>query len=182
MAQPGNLLSDNNESLETSVAGWGVIATCTLAQSATHAFIGAQALGVTSTASTPAMNFSSATQGDQPQGLVAGTSYDAYVWVYSTIASRTAWWTIDWRTSGNVYISTTDQTAAKINLTQNDWTLVYFNTGAAPATTTQATLNFNITQSATSQVYWCDLFFFGMMRPKIVRPSTLQAVNHSNLW
>lgn len=182
MAQPGNLLSDNNESLETSVTGWAVIATCTLAQSATHTYIGANALGVTSTASTPAMNFSSATQSDQPQGLTAGISYDAYVWVYSTIASRTAWWTIDWRTTANAFISTTDQAASKVNLTQNDWTLVYFNTGAAPATTTQATLNFNITQSATSQVYWCDLFFFGTMRPRIVRPPNQQSIIRSNFW
>lgn len=182
MPQPGNLLSDNNESLETSVAGWAVIATCTVAQSATRAYIGTNAMSVTSTAATPAMNFSSATQTDQPQGLTAGTSYDAYVWVYSTVASRTAWWTIDWRTTANAFISTTDQAAAKVSLTQNAWTLVYFSTGAAPATTTQATLNFNITQSATAEVYWTDLFFFGMMRPKIIRPSTLQAIGRSNNW
>lgn len=182
MAQPGNLLSDNNESVETNVTGWAVIATCTVAQSATRAYLGGQSMSVTSTAATPAMNFSSATQADQPQGLTVGTSYDAYVWVYSTVASRTAWWTIDWRTTTNVFISTTDQAAAKVNLTQNAWTLVYFNTGAAPATTTQATLNFNITQSATSEVYWTDLFFFGKMRPRIVQPSTLQAVSFSNNW
>lgn len=182
MAQPGNLLSDNNESVETDVTGWGVINNCTIAQSGAQFYLGTKSLLVTPTTTTTCA-FGSATQTDQPAGLTVGTAYDAYVWVYSSVAGTNAWWTIDWRTSGNVFISSSDQTAGSaVTLVQNTWTLVYYRTVAAPATTTQATLNFNLNQVATTDRFHCDLFFFGMMRPKIVQPPSNQSIVRSNFW
>lgn len=182
MAQPGNLLSDNNESVETSVAGWGAISNCTVAQSGAQFYLGTKSLMVTPSTTTTCA-FSSATQTDQPQGLAVGATYDAYVWVFSTVASTTAWWTIDWRTAANAFISSSDQTSgAAIPLVQNTWTLVYYRTVAAPATTTQATLNFNIDQVAATDRFHCDLFFFGNIRPNITQPSRIQPIVRSSVW
>lgn len=182
MAQPGNLLSDNNESCETSVAGWGALASCVLTNSSSQAYAGTKSCLATSNASTPAVAFGSASQSDQPAGLTVGQAYDAWVWVFTTVSGRNAWFAIDWRTSGNVFISTSDQSGAKVNLTANQWTLVQYKTVVAPSTTTQATINFNITQSATSEAYFCDMFFFGIQRPRVIQPPRFQPIVRSNFW
>lgn len=182
MAQPGNLLSDNNESVETSVAGWGVVSNLTVSQTGAHPYLGAQALMVTPTATTTCA-FGSATQTDQPQALTVGQTYDVYCWVWAAVSGCTAWWTIDWRTSGNVFISSSDQTSgAAVSLVSQTWTLVQYKTVAAPATTTQATLNFNIDNVATTDRFHCDLFFFGTQRPNIIQPPRIQPIVRSNFW
>lgn len=182
MAQPGNLLSDNNESVETSVAGWAVGAACTVAQSATRAYLGTNSLLATSTSATAPLQFNSAATSDQPSGLTVGATYDTYCWVFTTVSGRTAFWNVDWRTSGNVYISTSDQSGSPVSLVANQWTLVPYKTVAAPATTTQCTLLLAINQSATSEQYFVDSFFFGTVRPRIPRTSNLQSIVRSNSW
>lgn len=182
MAQPGNLLSDNNESYETSVAGWVNTQSTTLSNSSSQAYMGTKSCLMTSSAASPLMIITSATSGDQPQGLTVGATYDVWGWVFTTVSGRTAYWTIDWRTSGNVFISSSDQIGSPVSLVANTWTLVQFKTGAAPSTTTQATLNFNVSQSATSQQFFLDYVFFGTQRPRLARPNTQQSIVRSNFW
>lgn len=172
MAIPGNLLSANDESVETNITGWAAGGNTTIAQSTTQALDGTHSLRLTSTAS----GTISANTANRITGLSAGGLYTASYWLYPPV-QVTAHVEVDWYTA-TTYISTgvgADQTVPA-----SVWTQI----GApmtAVATTQQCIPIIVITATAGSQLYYCDEMFFGWpaQQPLFNRAP---AVVRSHVW
>jgi hypothetical protein len=105
----GNLISENNQSVETDVGGWASFAngSSSVVQSATRSIDGTKSISSTRNATAGAVVMASLTStGDQPT-TVAGKQYTFTYWVWSPVGGV---WNafVDWYQSGNTtYISTT---------------------------------------------------------------------------
>ncbi|MFF4403605.1 hypothetical protein [Streptomyces sp. NPDC001404] len=154
MAINGNFLSANVESVETDASGWLAGSNTSIAQSTAHALDGTHSLALTSTASGSTVAFVANRVG----GVTASGLYACYFWMYSTIASITAWASVDWYNASNTWITNT--AGPTVTLATNTWTQV----GAplvAVATATQSVPIINVTATAGSQVFYADEMFFG---------------------
>lgn len=172
MAINGNLLTVNNESVETDITGWAAGGNTTIAQSTTQALQGTHSLRLTSTAS----GTISANTASRVTGLTAGGLYMAYYWLYPPV-QVTAHIEVDWYTA-TTYIST--GIGADTTAPANVWTQI----GApmtAVATAQQCIPIIVITATAGSQLYYCDEMFFGFPAEQPLT-NRAPAIVRSHVW
>ncbi|MEW9530589.1 hypothetical protein [Microbispora sp. NPDC049125] len=149
-------MSDNAEGIETSAAGW-TTGSGTFSRDTTRFRTGAASLKIVSAVIGDTFCYSNG----NIAGIVAGTTYTLYSYVFTTLTGRTAKVGCDWKTSSNAFVSSFASSA--VTLTANTWTLVGPFTAVAPATATQATAYVPwAVSSATSQSFWFDDLFFGI--------------------
>lgn len=172
MAIPGNLLSANDESVETDITGWVAGGNTTIVQSTTQALDGTHSLRLASTAS----GTISANTNNRITGLSAGVLYYASYWLYPPV-QITAHVEVDWYTA-TTYISTgigADQT-----IPASVWTKI-----GAPmtsvATTQQCIPIIVITATAGSQLFYADEMFFGWPAPQPLI-NRAPALVRSHVW
>lgn len=154
----GSLIIDDG-TFEDGVTHWNAQpgANASLVQSNTHAYSGTYAGLLTVTSGTPAQVYSRQNSGYAPP-VTVGTSYTASMYVYSDTAIATMTCSIDWLTSGGVYISTS---SASVSLTANTWTRITAS-GNAPATAAFASFGPTIGGSPAVGVRaWFDNADFG---------------------
>ncbi|MEV0968522.1 hypothetical protein [Microtetraspora glauca] len=153
MAIPGNLLTADQEDIETSATGWTTGAG-TFTRSTVRANTGSASLQIVSAGAGDTFCYSNG----NVTGLTAGQTYKGALYVYTSLAGRTAKIGWEWRTSAGTYVADVQSSKA---LVQNSWTLVEYQ-AVAPATTTQALLYLPwVTAGAASETYWFDTIFFG---------------------
>lgn len=181
---PGNLLSENNQSVETSIGDWATFGdrSSAIVQSSTQAHDGTFSIKCThnSTISDGAM-CSITTVGEQPV-TVAGTSYTGAFWVYPSVTAS-FYMLVDWyQSNGTTYVNTT--TGNSSSCAANTWTKVgVTGTHLAPALGVRARVYLNnLSGMTTGDIAYFDEVFFGIPRPNIVRPNTQQAIVRSNFW
>jgi hypothetical protein len=172
VALNGNLLSANDESVETDISGWSAGGNTTLTQSTTHALDGTHSLRLASTTS----GTISAGVTNRLTGITAGALYGWYYWLFTTV-QITAHVEIDWYTA-TTYISTT--IGNTLTIPANTWTQV----GApmvAVATTQQCVPLIVIDANASSQLFYTDEMFFGRwINPSLT--ATRQAVKRAAFY
>lgn len=181
----GNLISENNQSVETDVGGWASFAngSSSVVQSATRSIDGTKSVSSTRNATAGAVVMASLTAtGDMPT-TVAGKRYTFTYWVWSPVGGV---WNafVDWYQSGNTtYISTTlgnNYTAAT-----SGWTQIGRSDTQHVAPALGATGRIYLqSQSGTStgNVCFFDQMYFGIP-PNLSRNSGYQkSVNRSSFY
>lgn len=160
MALSGNLLSYNDESVETSLnttsfAGSGL----TVAWSTAQAKEGTHSVKCTLTSTSGpylALHPAGSTSG-------AATATTCYFWVYATVAGATASIEVDYHDSTGAYVGYDSfGKAGKANtpLAVNAWTQVELGTLAPPAATA-APYVYMYFQGSTGDVFYTDEHFYG---------------------
>lgn len=155
MALPGNLLSENQEGIETDASGW-VTGAGAFVRTTARAHSGVASLQLTSAGSGDTFCYSA----NYIQPMTAGTTYTVYSWAYTTLSGVVAKVGCDWRTSGGGYISTSQSSGT--TLTPNTWTQV-ITTFTSPASTAGATVYLPwFVATASGQVVTFDDMYFGI--------------------
>lgn len=155
MAIPGNLLTPNQEGFDTDTSGWATGAG-TITRDTSRARTGAASLKITSAGAGDTFCYSAA----DLTGLVPGTTYTIYAWVYTTHSGLTAKTGCDWKTATGTYIS--DSQHAGQALAPNTWTRVLL-VATAPAGAERASLYVPwYVATARNQVCNFDDMFFGV--------------------
>lgn len=159
---PGNLLSENNQSVETSVGGWGSFQTVSssIVQSTTQAFDGTHSVSSTASATTAGALGGLTTTVDLPV-VKAGLTY---VWTYFVRSPKRAIFNanLDWYQSNNTtFISSTNSVGQEV--LANTWTPIFLPSALAPALSGVARLYLQVTSGlAVSDVVFFDQMFFGL--------------------
>lgn len=167
MPMPGNLLTENHQSIETSIGGWAgfIPGSSSTIRSTTQFFDGAAAIRATSNGTQSAMAGLTAT-GSAPV-VAAGKKYDFSFWVFAprTITFRTA---LDWYQSNNTtFISDTTAAGGNVVVPANTWTKVggadfSTNRNLSPALAGVARLYLNAVSGAvTGDLVYFDTIYFG---------------------
>jgi hypothetical protein len=161
MAIPGNLLNDDQQSIETSISQWAGDhgSSSSTVRSTAQFNDGVAAIAATYNGTT---NNSLAGIVSSAPAVVVGTAYTFTYWVRSPRAVNFQI-LIEWYTSGNVFISG----AAGVGTTAavvNTWTQVGVGTtNVAPATAATARIYLMCTTGLTSgDVIYMDTIFFGV--------------------
>ncbi|RCH70458.1 hypothetical protein DT019_02935 [Streptomyces sp. SDr-06] len=172
MALTGNLLTYNDESVETDITGWAAGGNTTIAQSTTQARDGTHSLRLTSTAS----GTISANTANRITGLSVSAQYTASYWLYPPV-QVTAHIEVDWYTA-TTYIST--GVGADTTAPASVWTQI--GAPMTPVATTQQCIPIIvITATAGSQLYYCDEMFFGYP-PEQALLNRAPAIVRSHVW
>lgn len=143
-----NLLSLNDASLETSVAGWQNDANTTVAQSAAFAADGANSLRMTATAGADMSARNAASF-----AVTAGETYTALAYFRTAVTVRSVKVGLQWRNGADAVISTVYGAAV------NDSAAAFvsrFVTAAAPATAVQARIILFVTAPAAAEIHYVD--------------------------
>ena len=151
--QVGNLLSENQASIETDTSGWAAgTGSPTLARSSTQAKSGTYSLSVTATANAT-LTFAMGAGTANYAPVTAGETYTASLEMYAATTSRNAFVSVVWYTSGGSSVSTAD--AGTTTLPLNTWTRLTL-TAVAPATAAFARIIVTVNSAATSDVFYMD--------------------------
>lgn len=152
---PGNLLSDNAESMETDASAWTGLVNVGLLSRGGPGTLGPNALSVRSTAT-----------GDMQVGLTtrvavtAGQMYLCFASIFTPVASAQSRVEIRWYTSGGTLISTVQ--GPLVTPATVSWGQVGAQ-GVAPATAATATVVLRVGATAASQSWFADRVFLGPM-------------------
>lgn len=151
---PTNVLSANDSSFESSVAGWDASTNCaSTAQSATFAFLGTNSMKMTATAA-----------GNMEAQLVdtltvtPNQTYILSYWVYTGNAGRTATIEIDYFDATNTAISNDSldlQGIVHTSLTKNSWTKIQLIT-TAPSNALFCVILVGPDAQLASEVFYID--------------------------
>lgn len=153
-----NLLSNDNESFDSSLGGWVVNAACTLARNTTTFISDPASMALTATAATG--TYSAILSGT---GVRQNTTYTVGFKAFTTLAGKSAQVGCDWYDAAGVVI-TFGVTFAQ-PLTQNAWTRV-FSVITAPANAVEARFSVgNVTSSGIGQVTFIDDVEFSVVGP-----------------
>lgn len=173
-AIPGNLFPYNDESFETSVAGWGGgTGTNTLAQSTLEAKEATHSCLVTSLSDTNA-NYSMVYNNTKIP-VTALRTYNFAAWVWPTAAGQTCNLEIDWyvTTTFNNFadlLNNSNNTGGLVALTQNAWNYVCL-TATAPATVNAAVPLVIVSKAlSTVQTFYADELYIGPTLPGPLGP------------
>lgn len=186
----GNLLTENQQSLETSVDNWSSFSDLSSAIVQSNgttdpAHDGTFSLKCTksATAAPGAMAGITAT-GSQPT-TVAATLYTFQYLVFTATASCSFYTLIDWyQSNGTTYISTTSGAGSPVSVTQNAWTTVS-QTHTSPALGTRARtylmLNAGLSTGGTA---FFDEIFLGVPSLSLTRkPNVVPTViRRASTW
>lgn len=178
----GNLISENNQSVESSVGGWASYSdlSSAIVQSSDQAHDGTFSVKCTKSATAAPGAMCGLTAGADQPVTVAATLYTYYFWVYTATVSCSFYTFVDWyQTNGTTYISTTQGSA--VAATQSGWTKIT-QTHTSPALGTRARLYLMLNAGlATSGTAYFDEIFFGVpvpslpYQPKISRTAVVRA-------
>jgi hypothetical protein len=147
----GNLLTADNASFETSVAGWGVNGG-TSARSNAQSVSGTYSLALTATSTGNASCY--VAQASQTIAVTAGQTYTASIMARSDQASgETASMQIAWMNDAWSIVAATTQTS--ISIGNSAWGRIV-NTGVAPAGATKATIILYRAAGANGAVTYLD--------------------------
>lgn len=149
---PGNLFSVADSDFESALTGnWAATTNCTLAQSATHAFTGADSLRISATAGGAAV----ATYAGLP--VVAGQGYDFSWYAFATAGSRTARASLVFRNGGGAQVgSTVNQTL--YSLANGSW-IPAADWFVPPATAVKVDIAITISTPGAGELTYLDLFY-----------------------
>lgn len=121
----GTGISAVDGTFETGIAGWGAPSAATFAQDATQHHSGTKSGKLTATGGQPLAYV----RADLLTGVSAGAQVSIVMWALSVPGVANFMVSIDWRDSGNSYLSTNSTT---VTLAANTWTQVTLN-ATAPA-------------------------------------------------
>lgn len=181
----GNLISENHQSIETSIGGWASFAngSSSVVQSATQALDGTKSISSTRNATAGAVVMASLTQTADMPTTVAGKQYTFTYWVWSPAGGT---WNafVDWYQSGNTtFISTTvgnNYTAAA-----SAWTMIGRSDTQHVAPALGATGRIYLqSQSGTStgQICYFDQIYFGIPPNQGGRPGLIVPTKRASLF
>jgi len=154
-ATPGNLLSYNTESVETSAASWGAgVGSPGFDWSTAQALDGTHSIALTSSG---AGNMSMFPNSAGIPSIAASTPYTCSCWMYAAAAGQYGVITVDWY-NGSTFISS--NSVSSVPLTQNQWTLVSFTPTSAVGSNL-ARLIPGATASAGGVTVYLDEMFLG---------------------
>jgi hypothetical protein len=146
----GNLLTQNQASLETDTAGWFAAANCGMSRSTAQALNGSASLALTSTAA----GDMTAGTGNPLPAVTPGQVYTATASFRAATVGRAIAIRIDWYTAATGYISTSYGSTGADNTA--GWQSVT-TTGQAPVGATQAQLVVTVSGTgAASEVHYVD--------------------------
>lgn len=148
-----NLLSANDASFETSVAGWGANLNVTIAQTAAQAADGTHSMQMTATAAGD-MNARLGGTGDEV-AVIPGDVVTAIAAFRAATTPKACKVGIIFYTSGNVAIGSATY-GATVNDTTTDWSCVPSVTAVAPATAAFARVIVYVVAAAASGVHYVD--------------------------
>lgn len=162
MAIPGNLLSYNQESMETGIASYHAGSNTTVARSTAHAREGTHSLAVTVTGTTGDTYFNLGS--DSVAGVQTATTF--YFWAYTDASGVTAQVELDYENSSSAYVgydSFNKQGRAYKALTPGAWTQVVMDTpsAGADATTDRFYGYLYFMGAAVNDVVYVDEVFYG---------------------
>lgn len=149
---PNQILSANDSSFETSVAGWSAGAGLALSQDATHVLDGAHSMKAQASA-TGALVAS----GLNGYGVSPLVEYSFGAPTFTALSGRSAFVTISWFTSSLTFISSSSGVSTPLNA--NTWSAVTVN-AAAPANAAQAFLTITYNATANTDTFWSDWLAF----------------------
>lgn len=181
---PGNVLTLNHQSVETSVGGWSSFGSrsTSIAQDSGQAYDGTFSVKCVRNATAGDGGMCGLATSTDYGTVTAGLNYTATCWVYCSV-SAAFYWNIDWYTSGTVYISTTSGTSQTIPA--NTWTMLGISgTHLAPATAAKVSpfIN-NLSGMANGDIVYFDLMYVGIPQPPVRSISVAQqSINRSSLW
>ena len=157
---PGNLLSENNQSVETSVGGWGSFTSVSsgVVQSGTQFFEGTKSVQSTCNSTSAGALGGLVTTIDLPVAQ-AGVAYAYSYFVYSPKAAIYNA-NIDWYQSNNTTFISSSNSVGQ-TATVNTWTRISGG-GIAPALSGVARMYLQVTSGlAVNDVIFFDVMFFG---------------------
>lgn len=186
----GNLISENNQSVETSVGGWASFSdlSSAIVQSngtSEPSHDGTHSIKCTksATAAPGAMCGLTATV-DIPT-TVAATQYTFQFLVFTATASCSFYTFVDWyQTNNTTFVSSSDGVGSPTSATQNAWTTVK-QLVTAPALGTKARIYLMLNAGlATGGTAFFDEVFFGVPSLSLTRKPTLlnTAVGRASSW
>lgn len=148
-AIPNNLLSLNDASFETSVAGWSPTAGLTIAQSTTQALDGTHSLkGTVSTTGFKSINTGAY------YGVAGGAYYTVYCSMTTPVGPRAGSCSILWYDSSHVQIGATIL-GPGVNVTSTGWAQCAV-TALAPVNAAYATASVNFSASVNTDTFYVD--------------------------
>jgi hypothetical protein len=146
------IAQDGTFELVQASSGW-TPTSCTFVDDAAHVHTGGHAAKMVVTG-TPSQAFARMAQ---VSGIVVGDSYTFHGWAFATSGLTSVQVSIDWFTSGGVFITTSNTT---VTLTANVWNAIHV-TATAPATAGKAGVGPTIGGTpATGTTCWWDDFAF----------------------
>lgn len=157
---PGNLLSENNQSVETSVGGWASFSSVSsgVIQSGTQHFDGTKSVQSTANAGTAGALGGLVTTVDLPV-VRPGT---AYTYSYFVFSPKKAIYNanLDWYQANNTtFVSSTNSSGQEVPV--NSWSQITVS-GIAPALSGLARMYLQVTSGlAAADVIFFDQMFFG---------------------
>lgn len=162
MALPGNLLSYNQESMETNVADYHAGSNTTVARSTAHAREGTHSLAVTVTGTTGETYFNLGS--NSVSGVKTASTF--YFWAYTDASGITAQVELDYENASSAYVgydSFNKQGRAYVALTPGAWTQVLMDTPSCndDATTDRFYGYLYFMGAATNDVVYVDEVFYG---------------------
>lgn len=181
----GNLISENNQSVETSVGGWSSFGngSSSIVQSTTQALDGTHSIACTRNATAGAVAMCALTLTADLPVTTAGKQYTFTYWVWSPVGGT---WNafVDWYQSGNTtYISTTlgnNYTAAT-----SGWTMIGRSDTQHVAPALGATGRIYLqSQSGTSSGNICyfDQIYFGIPPNQGSKPGLIVPTKRASLF
>ncbi len=185
----GNLLTENDQSVETSVGNWSSFSDLSSAIVQSNGTTdpkhdGSFSVKCTKSA-TAAPGAMCGITGTGVPVTVAATLYTFQFLVFTATASCSFYCFVDWYQSNNTtYISSGDGSGSPVSVTQNAWTTVK-QTFTSPALGTRARvycmLNAGLSTGGTA---FFDEMFFGVPSLSLTRKPTglLTAVNRAATW
>lgn len=148
----GNMLTLNQQDVETDATGWAVSSNCTLAQSSAQAYTGVYSLAMTcQAASVGSMDAITSTGTSPGYPVVPGTTYAIAGQARANTTGRTVTIQCDFY-NGTAYLSTLSVSAVDTNA---GWTLISGNI-VAPATASKCDFNVMVTSPGTGEVHYID--------------------------
>ncbi len=168
----GNLLTENHQSIETSLGSWADVATMSSAvvQSSEQASDGTFSIKATRNATAPPGPMASITTTANAPTVVATTVYKFTFWVYTSIAGAVFAPYVDFYQSDNTTFISGGQGTA-VTVTQNSWTRVGgLDTFTAPALAGKARIYLRtVSGLASGDVAYFDEIFFGVPAAPVAR-------------
>jgi hypothetical protein len=180
----GNLISENNQSVETTVGGWGSFGngSSAIAQSTTQAIDGTHSVACTRNATAGTVAMCGLTSTSDLPTTVAGKKYMYTAWIWSPVGG--VWnLAVDWYQSGNTtYISTT--TGNNTTVATSGWTQVgrADTVHVAPALGVTARMYVqNVSGTSTGNIIYVDQVYFGIPQNLGRVPGLIVPTNRASL-
>lgn len=180
---PGNLLTLNQQSVETDIDNWGNYkpSSSAVAVSTTQALDGAQSIRCTANATNNDAMCSLTSPGSVPL-VTAGTTYTFSYWVYSPRAVNYACLVEWWNAADTTYISD-NGVVGSTAVPANTWSQVSVQQTAAASSGSARIYIMRTTGLSSGDLVYFDQVFFGVPVVSVVRPNIITtALRRSSTW